>query len=203
MKNSLVLEQIDQICQCFDGKKYFLEFFVDLSKVFDTIDHKILIIKIEKYGIFDINLLCLKVFQTENNILITKIISTNRNLQIYCEYPSLISEHLSSIMFADGANRFYSHKNINILFKNANDELEMISQWFRANKLSLNEKKTKFTLFHKPCDKDNLQLQLPNLKINNYEIKISSSRKFCGVLVDGNVNWVDHKTVVEINSPKT
>ena len=106
-------------------------------------------------------------------------------------------------MFVDGANRFYSHKNINILFKNANDELEMISQWFRANKLSLNEKKTKFTLFHKPCDKDNLQLQLPNLKINNYEIKISSSRKFCGVLVDGNVNWVDHKTVVEINSPKT
>ena len=92
---------------------------------------------------------------------------------------------------------FYSHSNIKILFKNANDELEKNSQWFKANKLSLNEGKTKFTLFHKLCDKDNLPLQLPNLKINNNEIKRSSSIKFLGVLVDENLTWIDHITLVE------
>ena len=55
-------------------------------------------------------------------------------------------------MFADDTNLFYSHNNIKILFKNENDKLEKISQWFKANKLSLNEGKTKFTLFHKPRD---------------------------------------------------
>ena len=98
-------------------------------------------------------------------------------------------------MFADDTNLFYSHDNIKVLFKNAKDELEKVSQWFKANKLSLNQGKTKFTLFHKPRDKDNLPPQLPNLKINNNETKRSSLIKFLGVLVDENLTWVDHITV--------
>ena len=116
---------------------------------------------------------------------------------IYINDLSLVSTFLSPIMFADDTNLFYSHNNIKILFKNADDELESISQWFKANKLSLIEGKTKFTLFHKPCDKDNLPLQLPNLKINNNEIKRSSSIKFLGVLVDENLTWIDHITLFE------
>ena len=100
-------------------------------------------------------------------------------------------------MFADDTNLFYSHNNIKILFKNANNELEKILQWFKANKLSLNEGKTTFTLFHKPCDKDNLPLQLPNVKINNNEIERSSSVKLLGVLVDENLTWIDHIALVE------
>ena len=46
-------------------------------------------------------------------------------------------------------------------------------------------------LFHKLRDKDNLLLQIPNLNINNYEIKRSSSIKFTGILVDENLTWVD------------
>ena len=70
-------------------------------------------------------------------------------------------------------------------------------QWFKAHKLSLNEGKTKFTLFDKPRDKDNLPLQLPNLKINNNEIKRSSSIKFLRVLVNENFTWIDHITLVK------
>ena len=44
---------------------------------------------------------------------------------------------------------------------------------------------------------DNLPFQLPNLKINNNEIKRSSSIKFLGVLVDENLTWIDHITLVE------
>ena len=70
-------------------------------------------------------------------------------------------------MFADDTNLFYSHSSIKIWCKNAIDKLGKILQWFKANKLSLNEGKTKFRLFHKPRYKDNLSLQLPNLRINN------------------------------------
>ena len=100
-------------------------------------------------------------------------------------------------MFEDDTNLFYSHNNVKILFKNANDELEKIPQWFKGNKISLNEGKTKFTLFHKPRDKDNLPLQLPSSKINNNEIKRSSSIKFLRVLVDENLTWIGHITLVE------
>ena len=50
--NHALLELVvDQMCECFDKKKYFLGIFVDLSKAFDTVNHKILINKLENYGI--------------------------------------------------------------------------------------------------------------------------------------------------------
>ena len=79
----------------------------------------------------------------------------------------------------------------------ANIELKKISEWFQANKLFLNEDKTRFTLFHKLQDRDSLPLQLPVLKINNYEIKRSTSVKFLGVMVDEHLNWKDHINVIE------
>ena len=73
-------------------------------------------------------------------------------------------------MLADYTNLFCSVKHIKTFFQTANIELEKRAIWFQANKLSLNESETKFTLFHKSWDKDNLPLKLPILKISNFEI---------------------------------
>ena len=67
-------------------------------------------------------------------------------------------------MFADDTNLFSSNKKIKLLFLKENLELWKRSEWFRVIKLSLNKDKTRFTLFHRPQDKDNLPLQLPALK---------------------------------------
>ena len=85
-------ELIDQICECFDEKKYFPGFFFDLSKAVDTVNHKISILGLLLFFIFINDL-------------------------------SLVSTFLSPIMLADDTNLFYSHNNVKILFKNANDEL--------------------------------------------------------------------------------
>ena len=50
--------------------------------------------------------------------------------------------------------------------------------------LPISERKTKFMLFYKPRDTDNFPFEIINMKINNYKIKIFSSVKFLGVLVD-------------------
>ena len=46
-----LLELIDQICDSFNDKNYFLGIFIDLYKVFDTVDDSILLKKVEHYGI--------------------------------------------------------------------------------------------------------------------------------------------------------
>ena len=74
-------------------------------------------------------------------------------------------------MFADDTNMFFSNCNIPVLFATINSELSKISQWFLANKLSLNVTKTKYSFFHKTSEKGDIPLKLPRAQINNYNIK--------------------------------
>ena len=71
-------------------------------------------------------------------------------------------------------------------------ELEKISEWFKANKLSLNIKKTIYTLFHKNSTKDDLPLKLPDLKIVNSVLKRQASIKYLGVMLDEKISWKEH-----------
>ena len=87
-------------------------------------------------------------------------------------------------MFANDANLFSPHGNIKDLFNNVNLELNKIAVWFKANKLSLNEGKTKYTFFHKFRQKDNIPLKLLMLVINGKVIERTTSIKFLGILFD-------------------
>ena len=87
-------------------------------------------------------------------------------------------------MLAEDTNIFFSRSDINILSEKMNKELTNVSNWFNANKLSLNVKKIKFSFFHKSSKKDNIPLRLPNLNINGFTIERESSIKFLGVWID-------------------
>ena len=68
-----------------------------------------------------------------------------------------------------------------------NNEFSNINLRFNSNKLSLNADKTKFTLFHKVRQRDNILLVFTKLKINNKLIKRVDHIKFLGVLFDENL----------------
>ena len=92
-------------------------------------------------------------------------------------------------MFADDTNLFFSHRNISTLFLTVNNELHKIGEWFKANRLSLNIKKTKYTFFHKNSVKYNMPLKLPGLKVADRAIERTNAINFLGVLLDENITW--------------
>ena len=73
-------------------------------------------------------------------------------------------------MFTDDTHLFFEYTDLRILFSIANEELIKIYEWFNANKLSRNDDKTKYSLFHKPSKTDDLPLLLTKLLINNNEV---------------------------------
>ena len=188
-----IIQLVEQIYENFEEKKYTLGVFIDLEKAFDTVGHKILLRKMEIYGIAGITLKwfesCLpnrKQYIQINNIKSTDLkdvvwgvpqgsISGLLLFLIYVNDLQYSSSLLDHIMFANDTNLFYAEKNIKTLFDTDNIELQKISQWFISNKLSLKLRKTKYSLFHKPSKKDNIPPVLPKLSICNNEIKRSES----------------------------
>ena len=90
-------------------------------------------------------------------------------------------------MFADDTNLFYSNKDINTLFKIANEELNEINEWFRANKLSINAGKIKKYIFLKQHDSKKIPQKLPMLVLNNTTLKRVNCIKFLGVILGENI----------------
>ena len=209
-----IIQLIDQINKNFEKSQYTLGIFIDLTKAFDTVDHNILISKLENYGVRGVNLKWFKSYLNNRKQFISYNNSSTSYKNMTCGVPQgsilgpllfLIyindlreaSNILDPIMFADDTNLFYSHHQIKVLFETVNAELQKISQWFRANKLSLNVKKTNYTLFHKCSLKDKMPLKLPELKIGNNIIEKATSIKFLGVMIDENISWRDHIKTVE------
>ena len=62
---------------------------------------------------------------------------------LYINDIDMSSRILSFILFADDTNIFCSNNNIYSLTKTVNEELKNVSDWFKANKLSLNDIQSK------------------------------------------------------------
>ena len=89
----------------------------------------------------------------------------------HCTFP---------ILLADDSNLFKSGRDPDLIMRTMNNELKEISLWLKANKLSLNIKKTPFMIF---CIKN---IPHPNVCINIYGqiINETAKTKFLCVIID-------------------
>ena len=95
-------------------------------------------------------------------------------------------------MFADDTNLFLSGIHVGDFFFWYELELNKTSLWFKANKLSLNLTKIKYSLFHPASKKRFLRESLPFLEMDNIVIERENVTKFLGVLTDENLSWKQH-----------
>ena len=78
-------------------------------------------------------------------------------------------------MFADDTNLCISDSNIENLFETMNEKLRKVATWFKANKLSLNISKTKYSLFHSTGKRKDILNILPPLTTLQSKENLSQS----------------------------
>ena len=143
-----------------------LGIFLDISKAFETIGHKLLCHKLQHYGIRD------TAFRGSKAILRTGLnfsslsplnltignfvwratrISLRASSDLFIVYindlPN-VSSLTQSLLFADDTNIFCSHRNTDHIVSIANNNLAKIVTWLKAKKLSLSLTKMNVTTFH-------------------------------------------------------
>ena len=96
---------------------------------------------------------------------------------------------LDAILFADDTNLFISHNDPVYLINTLNRELNKLSTWFAANRLSLNLSKTNFMVFKPWQKRQSFEFQV---SINEQPILRVSETMFLGVFLDDNLTWKPH-----------
>jgi hypothetical protein len=99
------------------------------------------------------------------------------------------SDVLELILFADDTNIFFSHDDMPTLMNVVNSQMQNISEWLRANMLSLNEKKSNFMVFRPRQKRQTFDL---SLKINGQKIDQVKETMFLGVILDEHLSWKSH-----------
>ena len=198
-----LISLIETIKKYLDDGEIVCGVFIDLQKAFDTVNHEILLEKLKHYGIrskqndwFRSFLINRKQYVSmEGFFSQTKIVkcgvpqgSTLGPLLFLIYINDLANALEKSIVhhFADDTNLLYGNKNPSVISDVINSELKLVTDWLRANKLSLNESKTKLLLF-RPINK--LNLTLSNIKLNGHLLTLAKSVTYLGIEIDETLSW--------------
>ena len=207
------LKLTDTIMYELDNSHIPCAIFLDLSKAFDTLNYQILLRKLKYYGLGNVayNLIenylnNRQQFVKLGNVkskLIPMLIGVPQGsilgpllFSIYINDLPKSGPKLNCIMYADDTTLYSSLENSdsNNIEREINYELEKVNLWLKANKLSLNVKKTKCMFFHK-------RKTLPHINLSLNDVIIENVPKFnyLGIIIDEHLSWNSHIEMIGLN----
>ena len=198
-----------QIRDIIDKGNLAIGVFVDFQKAFDTVNHEILLRKLDHYGVRGLANQWFTSYLTNRRqcVSISGIQSQYRHIQhgvpqgsvlgpllflIYINDLNTCIHHSTTRHFADDTNLLYATdlnkpRNRNIV-RNLNKDLKSLNHWLLANKISLNSTKTELIIFR------NKSTKIPNLdiKLNGVKLKENDDVRYVGIIFDKFLSFSSH-----------
>lgn len=207
-----VLSSCNAILENFDDKQKTAGIFFDFSRAFDTINHNLLLEKLELYGFRGLSLSWVKTYLKgrTQSLKITRngssCTSNNRNIEsgvpqgsimgpvLFLLFINDIVKHIndcSVTLYADDISTVVSASNIDLLSRKVTTCAAEVSAWCQRNGLLLNSKKTQLLLFSPVGTIQNLSLLA---RVGSQSIEQHKATKFLGLHIDSNLSWDIHVT---------
>jgi hypothetical protein len=202
-----VLEFYLQILNAAIDNKQVMATFIDQSKAFDTIEHSILLYKLEHYGVRGNALHWIRSYLDARNMYVEhagcksslhalkpfgvpqgSVIGPLLFL-IYCnDLPNSLTS-TSCIQFADDTTIYLKGDDRHSLTNQMNDDLLSLQKWCDSNSLKINTSKTNFMVFNER--RNNTQPQY-SVQMGQDYIERVASFKLLGIWIDDKLNWQTH-----------
>ena len=200
-----ILHLTEFLYQALNNKEFTLNIFIDYSRAFDTLNHKILLRKLEWYGIRGKALDLIRSYLADRRqvVRIGDSFSGHKVINIGVPQGSImgpllfliyindlpnVSQLFHPVLFADDTTLSIRHSNLNQLILICNRELELFHDWSVSNRLSINLGKTKcmiITTKHLPD-------YINDITLNNIAISIVNEHRFLGIQIDQNLKFNNH-----------
>ena len=204
--NHAILNIVEDIRKSLNINAFVCGVFIDLEKAFDTVNHAILLKKLEFYGIRGVSNQWLTSYLTDRKQCVKFKNSSSKFQDVTCGVPqgSILGPLLfliyindmhqainnsSTYHFADDTYLKFSSKCEKELRTKMNADLKSLFTWLCANRLSLNVAKTEFIIFKPP--RKSLSTRL-TLKLNGTVLYESKKIKYLGLIVDDRLTWSFH-----------
>ncbi len=187
-----------------DQRKTSCTIFLDLAKAFDSVNHEILLKKLEKYGIRGKPLQMIESYLTSRVQFVSynNHHSSNELIEFGVPQGSILGPllfliyindlpHVSNFfikLYADDTFLCYQHDDINVLEREVNPELDTVYRWLVANQLTLNIKKSKYMII----SRKKIDFSSFSIKINETKLEKCDTYKYLGVYFDKDLNWKTH-----------
>jgi len=198
-----VSELLDYVYSSLDNRKIMLSVFLDLSKAFDTVNHGVLMSKLNNLGIRGSVYSWFKSYIGDRKQYVS-ISNCNSSVTtpcmgvpqgstlgpilflLYINDMSRCSGLFKCVHFADDTTLLLDSHDPNQLVESVNRELLNVRNWLCANRLSLNIGKTSYMVV---TDRD---VRVPDVHIDGMIIEKVTEAKFLGITLDNRLNFVAH-----------
>lgn len=197
---------VKHICSAWEGRKDAIGVFCDLSKAFDCVDHETLLLKLKHYGVkgnslelmrsylegrvqkADINRTKSSGSRVKMGVPQGSILGPFLFLVYINDLPFMVQNMSEIVLFADDTSLIFKVKRQENNLDDANTALSHVLDWFTANNLLLNSKKTKCIKFTLP----NVRQVENSIILGTDRLELVDETVFLGITIDAKLQWGPH-----------
>lgn len=204
----VLYELIEEINNNLENNYVTATLFLDIKKAYDSVNHEILLEKMNRIGIRGKGGELMKSYllnRTQEVKVNNSVISDKKNVKSGVPQGSTLGSTMFiiytndlgkredddgiTLKFADDTATSKSGKEVKITIDKLQKKITELDKWFANNGIEINEKKSNLIISAPEGKNNKEQIENSEIRINDQRITHTTTTKYLGMIIDAKLNW--------------